>query len=184
MAEQNQAPGQHWDGFKPGQTPAPEVNGVFRAYVDGQNIRVVPSQYGQRFRVPMRISLGSDGERNFFYFCPYNMQPKSKFIALLKAINGISVDIPEDFDLSQLQTSGDVFAEVVTNDQGYLEVKNVMILPRLANGTPIEPSMSVQPQRVAVERPDGIDVTALQFPDGRVVNADTGELIDPGDVPY
>lgn len=158
MADVKQAEGLHWDGFAPGQTPAPDIAGSFRTFIDGDNARIVDGKFGKQLKIPARVSLGRDGERSVSIYCPYHFGLKGKIVSIFKAISNIPGDLPDDFDLSTLATSGDVLAECYTDDKGYLQIKSWIALPRYENGAPnvpdsqLEAALTAQIARMRDER--------------------------------
>lgn len=174
MAEQN--PGKLFGGIPAGTTPSPAVNGTFRTYIDGDSARLVDGRWGEQIRFPARVSLGAQGTRGATIFCQHDYSMHGKLVRLLKAINGITGNLPADFDLSTLRMSGDILAEVETNEEGYLNITGFMALPRYENGAVATPD-------VATTVTDANGRRLIKLDNGRMVDAETGELV-ADDVPF
>lgn len=138
MAQQQAGSGTQWAGFSPGTVVDAEISGVFRASLIGDTIRVVEGKYGKQFQFTIRVHT-PNAERPVTVWCPFNTSPRSKMVSILKAVNGISGDLPAGFDLSTLETEGDLAVQVETNDRGYLDIVNWMPLQRDARGVPVVP---------------------------------------------
>lgn len=135
---QTMNPGTQWGGFSPGTVVDADLRGVFRASLIGDTIRVVEGKYGKQFQFTIRVHT-PNAERPVTMWAPFNTSPRSKMVSILKAVNGITGDLPPGFDLSTLQTEGDLAVEVETNEKGYLDIVNWMPIQRDARGVPVVP---------------------------------------------